>query len=140
MGADFYVSFSARNSASSDYEIWGLRESMTEVAPITDNLDQDGQPEISRLTVDGSEWPVIAWRTFLESGGATCYRSGYVWYLTLRKVYGGMGACENSGQDMAAAGEFAGAIWIDAPASLNTLRVPWVSFNAYGSFLPFARR
>lgn len=139
MGTDFYVAFSARNSASSDYEIWGLRESMTQVAPISDNLDQDGQPVISRLTVDGSEWPVVSWRTFLESGGSTCYGDGYVWSLKIWKVYEGKGACENSGQDMAASGEFGGAIWIDAPAPLNTLRVPWVSFNAYGSYLPFAR-
>ena len=140
MGTDFYVAFSARNSASSDYEIWGLRESMTQVAPISDNLEQDGQPVISRLTVDGSEWPVVSWRTFLESGGSTCYGDGYVWSLKVWKVYEGKGACENSGQDMAASGEFGGAIWIDAPAPLNTLRVPWVSFNAYGSYLPFARR
>jgi hypothetical protein len=140
MGTDFYVVFSARNNASSDYEIWGLRESMTQVAQITDNLDEDGAPRISRLTIDGSEWPLAAWRTVLESGGSTCYGDGYIWFLTTRKVHEGKGACENSGQDLAASAEFAGAIWIDAPAPLNTQRLPWASFNAYGSYLPFARR
>ena len=140
MGADFYTVFSARNSASSDYEIWGLREGMTTVAQFTDNLDEDGAPHISRMMIDGSEWPVIAWRTFLDSGSSTCYGDGYVWFLNLRKVYEGQGACENPDQDLAAAGEFAGAVWIDTPAPLNTIKVPWVSFNAYGSYLPLARR
>ena len=140
MGADFYVAFSARNSISSDYEIWGLRESMTQVAQITDNLDEDGSPLVSRLTIDNSEWPLIAWRTFLESGSSTCYGDGYLSFLGIQKVHVGNGACENSGQDMASAGEFGGAIWIDAPAPINTLRLPWVSFNAYGTYLPFARR
>lgn len=140
MGADFYVAFSARNSISSDYEIWGLRKSMTQVAQITDNLDEDGSPHLSHLTIDGAEWPLIAWRTFIESGSSICYGDGYVWFLGLRKVHAGNGACENPDQDLASAGEFGGAIWIDAPAPLNTLRLPWVSFNAYGTYLPFARR
>jgi hypothetical protein len=139
MGADFYTVFSAKNDANSDYEIWGLREGMTAVAQLTDNLDQDGVPHISRMTIDGSEWPLVAWRTFLESGGSTCYGDGYVWFFNLRKVHEAQGACENFGQDLAAAGEFAGAIWIDVQAPLNTVQVPWVSFNAYGSYLPLAR-
>ena len=136
IGADFYTVFSARNSASSDYEIWGLRENVTNVAQITDNLDQDGVPQLSRMTVEGSQWPVFGWRTFIDSGGSTCYGDGYLGFLSVQKVYEGKDACGNSGQDLVAAGEFAGAVWMDVQAPLNTIQVPWVSFNAYGNYLP----
>jgi hypothetical protein len=136
IGADFYTVFSARNSASSDYEIWGLREGVTNVAQITDNQDEDGVPHVSRMTIEGSEWPVFGWRIFTDSSGSTCYGDGYLGFLSVQKIYEGKGACENFGEDLAAAGEFAGAIWIDVQAPLDTIQVPWVSFNAYGNYLP----
>lgn len=136
IGADFYTVFSARNSASSDYEIWGLREGVTAVSQITDNLNEDGVPHVSRMTIEGSEWPVFGWRTFIESSGSTCYGDGYLGFLSVQKIYEGKDACENFGEDLAAAGEFAGAIWMDVQAPLNTIQVPWVSFNAYGNYLP----
>ena len=51
----------------------------------------------------------------------------------------GFSICEKYMRDMAAAGEFAGVIWIDVQAPLNTIKVPWASLNANGGYLPLVR-
>jgi hypothetical protein len=57
--------------------------------------------------------------------------------MSLRKVYKGKAACENSGQGLAAVGELTGAIWMEVQAPLNTIQVLWAKFNVYGRYLLF---
>ncbi len=148
------VVFSAKNSATSNHEIWQYipptPDSDQGLDRVTTNDVEDDEPLIAEENSDFGDIVVVGWRTYHPIAVAPpgsfydCSDAVYVFYhdsSTLRQVHSRSGGCFNQGRDLAANGEWVAGVWLDlASAGTVSRRVPWTTFNAYTNWLPIVAK
>ncbi len=140
IGESVYVAFLAANNSTTNSELYFISNLSANPAEsrVTNTDHSKTYLNMVRVQQGSSYWPVVGWRRYSFSSPYPI-DDAYVWApgTNIRKIFTSDSTSRYQGADMAANGEWIGAVWA---SEYNGRVVPYLSGNAYNTNLPLVTK